>query len=1296
MNKIYYITAFLLFFSTKTISQNDLIQDAQFFATPNVASFNKFEDIPVSHYSGNPNISIPIYNIQDGDINIPISLRYHGSGIRIEEEASWVGLGWNLNAGGSITCRVNGTMDEVWYDNNTTTPILAQAVSSPNYYSYSSIAPKIWGAGWDPEAQKKADESYSALYGDSFYPPAGAPPYMASMMMYGYYKPDIYSFSTPFLSGKFYKNYGDGNFYLINGKEPLLIESNDDWKWIITDGNGIKYYFNTPQERQGSYGNEQERSKPITYYLDKILYPNGQQVFYTYNKLTNRVYLNNSITPTTYNAILEFIDNHQGGCSSSPSCVKYGIDLNSNDYIGESYTPTYLSEIETSNIKVKFNLYTATSREDIPGEYYLENVQVVDKSNGNIKKQFQLDYGYFNEQHSTQNAKLYKRLKLNKFIDNLGKETSFTYNPEPLPSKRSYGKDYWGYCNGTSGEQYNIPDLEKLYRNGTSPFWLDDILSTSRYQSATKLNMGTEPDKIKSATLERINYPTGGYVDFEFEPHTFSNNYYEKKDVTELIVVIGSQGTNSVPFTVDKARRLKVNTNINGYDQGVCANMDIIQLLSNCYVELYADGVLQERFISNALHANDFFYYDFVPGVQYEFVSYVDPNIETCGSVNISMQYWKKDNWSIGGGLRIKGIKHYTKDGMLSKHKRYTYEEGDISFGKLLSPLNFTEFVRIPCAYCNSMSYYETVRISSRSNIAISNSAGGSAVGYDKVIEETIGGVGCGKIIRYYHNEQDLINPFCPNISDLQNGLLIKSEIYDNDKKLETSTIIYEKLIENSYFGFGGSAEQYDKYQQYFTSQQIILFSYLIPADLYVPEKTTQTSYFYSENGSFIDSMYSESINEYNTLNFQLSKTTINNSKGQVIVTKKKYPLDYDLDAFHPISMMANKSNHIVLPVVEEQLWQDGFLISGKLTEFADFYGSYKPSKVHVMETANESSAFGQNPDDVPPYNEFMPAGIPYEHKLTIDYGPLGKIKEQKKTGGIPTTYIWGYNNQYPTAKIIGISFDNIPDQAINEFKKLDQDGIELSEVNNAIRTALPNCIVSTYTYEPLIGMKTHTDPNGNTVFYDYDQYGRLETIKDNNNKILNNYQYFLQQSFSFNILSISYQESYNEGDIVDFDVVLSGNYGSLSYNWELMKDGVVKATSNATVFNHLFNTYGQHKLKCEVVDGSNGKTVSKSVDFYVEPNIVSPIISGPDQIPSQIGVDGFSVECQISNYGSAEYLEYEISPANCVEVPSGTLSGSSLNINITTSGIITIKVRGVFGDKFSGWAEHIISNFDL
>jgi len=48
-------------------------------ASPNVAALAKFGDYQVSHFTGLPEISIPIFEVKNGSLSIPITLSYHAS-----------------------------------------------------------------------------------------------------------------------------------------------------------------------------------------------------------------------------------------------------------------------------------------------------------------------------------------------------------------------------------------------------------------------------------------------------------------------------------------------------------------------------------------------------------------------------------------------------------------------------------------------------------------------------------------------------------------------------------------------------------------------------------------------------------------------------------------------------------------------------------------------------------------------------------------------------------------------------------------------------------------------------------------------------------------------------------------------------------------------------------------------------------------------------------------------------------------------------------------------------------------
>src|ERR1700761_2749185 len=71
--------------------------------SPATQNFMRYGEIPVDYSTGVPNISVPLYTMKSRQLSLPISISYHGSGIKVQDKASAIGLGWVLNAGGMVT-----------------------------------------------------------------------------------------------------------------------------------------------------------------------------------------------------------------------------------------------------------------------------------------------------------------------------------------------------------------------------------------------------------------------------------------------------------------------------------------------------------------------------------------------------------------------------------------------------------------------------------------------------------------------------------------------------------------------------------------------------------------------------------------------------------------------------------------------------------------------------------------------------------------------------------------------------------------------------------------------------------------------------------------------------------------------------------------------------------------------------------------------------------------------------------------------------------------------------------------
>ena len=81
-------------------------------APPNASSLGRVGQTEVSNYTGIPNISQPLAHLREGSLSLDIGLNYRASGVKVMDQASWVGLNWSLEAGGAITRTVRGLPDE--------------------------------------------------------------------------------------------------------------------------------------------------------------------------------------------------------------------------------------------------------------------------------------------------------------------------------------------------------------------------------------------------------------------------------------------------------------------------------------------------------------------------------------------------------------------------------------------------------------------------------------------------------------------------------------------------------------------------------------------------------------------------------------------------------------------------------------------------------------------------------------------------------------------------------------------------------------------------------------------------------------------------------------------------------------------------------------------------------------------------------------------------------------------------------------------------------------------------------
>ena len=110
--------------------------------------------------------------------------------------------------------------------------------------------------------------------------------------------------------------------------------------------------------------------------------------------------------------------------------------------------------------------------------------------------------------------------------------------------------------------------------------------------------------------------------------------------------------------------------------------------------------------------------------------------------------------------------------------------------------------------------------------------------------------------------------------------------------------------------------------------------------------------------------------------------------------------------------------------------------------------------------------------------------------------------------------YLWGYNGQYPIAEIQNATYEQVNSalglsgvtpESLSSALEPKMDAV------NGLREELPQAQVTTYTYSPLIGIKTVTDSRGQVTKYEYNGVGRLSHVyltEDGRDKVIKGYRY--------------------------------------------------------------------------------------------------------------------------------------------------------------------------------------------
>ena len=1072
--------------------------------SPTAAEISKYGEIPVGLYTGVPDISIPIHQIQTANFNMPISLSYHAGGNKVESIASRVGLGWSIVSIPIISRSVNGKADEtdggIFYKyNGKTIKQLADESNNGQLSDYGNLLRGVKLGTLDSE-------------------------------------PDIFSYSINGKSGKFYFDQVQQKFVTLP-KENVVINWYFNYFTIVAD-NGDKYYFTEKETSQRNTSSPGEKTV-TSWCVSKIVNANHtDSLIFSYSPENQLSY-----NYTSFNKYQWFSGN-LGGCAIDAGPDNPNTPENQQSMTASTFSETLnLLAISFNGGHLQFN--NGARRLDLNGGTVLDNIELYGNSNQLIKK-YRFKYFYkaassnyncvANDSYSL-NWLFLKELQQLSIADTSHIDHKFEYDETYAPCRGSTAQDYWGYYNGKSSNQTLVPtQVVNLYGPSVQ------ILGADR---------SVDPSYSKFGVIRKIIYPTGGHTEFDFENNEVNSSDVPKNYVTQMQSLSGegtpTTNTYEATFTINNPRDKQLNNdNVNG---GAFIDVDFGGLgcdFSNgatpcAYIALQRLNDMQFIYQNIAYPFKSFY----VSNGTYKMIISFNQNFNPPPDYNsfYYMVKWNKIDSTItqsyAGGLRVNEIRNYLgSSNSLASTKRFKYTVGlnsNISSGDVLSvmhPGTYVDIVQyISLCYVGGAAVPQLdnafyLRLKAFSNVQqITHS--GSYVGYKKVIVLTSDPTQTGYTINTYDHVRDIVDPYVPYPPPQSSEVFRGNLLSENHYKLMGSKLYPVSKTENTYspnyldvsvvYGIKAADNISSNYPEFAAVPPVKLYELLTEWNRLSQKK--ETVYDPSDTTKFTQTVSNFQYDpDYNLL----STTQTLTSRGETLTSNLKYTKDSATVA--PYTQMLQRN--VIVPVLNEAQSRNNAPVHTKRI----MYSTYPNSNAILPKAMQERVGVS-----------------PFETQLIYkNYDEKGNLETAGKPGGAETSFLWGYGGLYPIAQCLNANksefyYDGFEQSnnassftahtgskyttsaSVNFLRPNSRSYVisywyringtwkysnEIPYIANTyslsggdayddIRIYPKDAQITTYTYAPLVGMTSQTDARGNTTYYEYDSFQRLHLIRD-------------------------------------------------------------------------------------------------------------------------------------------------------------------------------------------------------